>query len=567
MPLKTNNSIQPILKDIQFSDIFEIEEIQHLQDLFSNATGVASIITRIDGTPITKPSNFCKLCQDIIRNSEKGKLNCYHSDSMLGKHSLSGPTVQKCLSGDLWDAGVSITVGDQHIANWMIGQVKTEKSDIQQKMNYADEIGVDPELYGQALKEIPEMTYERFNSVANMLFQFVNEVSEKTYASYLLKKQKQEWDVVTSQLRESEEKYRMLVENSHDIIFSIDVKGYFTYVSPLGAKFLGYQAEEVIGQSFRKFVHPEDFSSFMMSLRNLKTNTDRNQAFEYRVLDKNGESHWHNAHVLLVLDDNGAIKSYYGLAMDNTAQRKAEQEVILKNKELEKANRVKDKFFSIVAHDLRSPFGSLLGLSRMLSEDLSDFTMDQIQHISENIYETADNLYRLLENMLQWSKIQQNLVNFNLEPVVLAHVANDSYSLYSDVIKNKGIKADIDIPNNLLVYADVNILQTVLRNLISNATKFTPRGGRIDITATKTSNNFVEVIVRDTGIGMTPELLENIFRPDVSTGRRGTDNEPSTGLGLLLCKEFIEKQGGQIFVESEAEKGSVFHFTVPGIAS
>jgi len=566
MPLKTHDTNGSILKDIQFSDIFEIDEIQNLQALFSNATGVASIITQIDGTPITQPSNFCRLCNEIIRNSEKGRMNCYYSDSILGRHSLSGPTVRTCLSGDLWDAGVSITVGGNHIANWMIGQVKNEKSNIQHMLKYADEIGVDRDIYFEALKEIPEMTYERFSNVANMLFQFVNQMSEIAYTSFLLKKQNEELNEVTTLLRESEEKYRMLVENSHDIIFSIDLKGHFTYVSPLGANFLGYEAEEMIGQSFQKFVHPDDFSLFLKSLKKLKENPTKNQAFEYRVLHKNGNSHWHNAHVLLIHDENNAIKSYYGLAMDNTAQRNAEQEVLLKNIELEKANRVKDKFFSIVAHDLRSPFGSLLGLSRMLSEDLSELSMDQIKHISENIYENADNLYRLLENMLQWSKIQQDLVTFNLEPVVLSKVANESYNLFRDMIKNKGIKAEIDIPSSLLVYADINIMQTVFRNLISNAEKFTSKGGSIYITAKKIENNFVEVLVKDTGIGMTPELLANIFRQDISTGRRGTDNEPSTGLGLLLCKEFIEKQGGRIFVESKFEKGSTFHFTVPGVS-
>lgn len=212
------------LNNIQFCDIFVLEEIQQLQDNFSNATGVASLITHPDGTPITQPSNFCRLCNDIIRKTDIGRLNCFRSDAVLGRHNPTGPIVRTCLSGDLWDAGASITVGGKHIANWLIGQVKNEHSNVWQMMKYADEIGADKEAYLTALEEIPEMSFERFNSVANMLFQFANDLSEKAYSNLLLKMQISEREKVTVLLLKSEEKYRMLVENCYDIIYTIDTE-------------------------------------------------------------------------------------------------------------------------------------------------------------------------------------------------------------------------------------------------------------------------------------------------------------------------------------------------------
>ena len=565
MVSQIEENANPSMENIQFSDIFVMEEIQRLQDLFSDATGVASIITTPDGIPITRSSNFCRLCKDIIRNTEKGRLNCFRSDAILGRHNPTGPIIRTCLSGDLWDAGVSITVGDKHIANWLIGQVKNEKSNVQHMLKYADEIGVDREMYSEALSEIPEMSFERFNKVAHMLFQFVNEMSEKTYSSFLLKKQITEYEQVTSKLLESEEKYRMLVENSHDIIFTLDLDANFTYISPIWSSIMGYSAKQVIGKPFDTFVIPEDidrYHSFRQKVRDEKKNI---YGFEFQVIHKKGHFCWHNMGLMPILNEDGNVESYYGAARDITLQKQAEKEIKTKNEELRKANAVKDKFFSIIAHDLRSPFGSLLGLSKMMAEDLSDFTMDQIQHIAENIYETSDNLYRLLENLLQWSRIQQDLISINLDCVILHQLVNESLNLFKEQIKNKNIEVVIDIPSNMPVYADANIMQTILRNLISNAVKFTPKGGKISISAKKAKNNFIEIFVEDTGIGMNPVLLDNIFRPDVSTGRRGTDNEPSTGLGLLLCKDFIEKLGGEINVESESGKGSVFHFTVRDI--
>lgn len=166
---------------IQFVDLFNLEEIQRIQDTFAEAVGVASIITTPDGTPITRPSNFCRLCSDIIRKSAKGLANCLHSDAVLGKLNPDGPVIQPCLSGGLWDAGSSITVGGKHIANWLIGQVRNEALDEIGMLDYADEIGVDRELFRGALAEVPVMSKEQFEKVSLALHSFARELSQKAY--------------------------------------------------------------------------------------------------------------------------------------------------------------------------------------------------------------------------------------------------------------------------------------------------------------------------------------------------------------------------------------------------
>lgn len=165
------------ISDLQFEDLFDLEGIQKIQDAFAKATGVASIITDIEGRPITRPSNFCRLCKDIIRATEKGLANCYHSDAMLGQVHAGGPIAQPCLSGGLWDGGASISVGDRHIANWLIGQVLDESCEPDVMMKYAREIGADEEEYRQALNDVKRMSVDQFKEVCNALFLIAGQLS------------------------------------------------------------------------------------------------------------------------------------------------------------------------------------------------------------------------------------------------------------------------------------------------------------------------------------------------------------------------------------------------------
>lgn len=237
--------------------------------------------------------------------------------------------------------------------------------------------------------------------------------------------------------------------------------------------------------------------------------------------------------------------------------------IYFQQKELQKLNAQKDKFFSIIAHDLRGPFSSFLGVTQLLDEMLPELSREEIRDFAVNMRSSATNLYSLLENLLQWAKNQQGLIPFTPMKELLLSLVNESILTLLEPAKNKGIDIVNNIDGSFEVFADKNMLQTVIRNLVSNAIKFTPKGGNITLSAKANSASDVEISVRDSGIGMNEAMVSNLFQLDAKTNRPGTEGEMSTGIGLLLCKDFVETHGGEIRVESEEGKGSVFYFNIP----
>ncbi len=231
--------------------------------------------------------------------------------------------------------------------------------------------------------------------------------------------------------------------------------------------------------------------------------------------------------------------------------------------ELKRSNNEKDIFFSIIAHDIRNPFNGFLGLTQMMADELSELTSEEIQMIARSMQDSATNLAGLLDNLLKWARVQQGLIPFDPGTIELRSFMEESLKAELEHAKNKGLKSTFIVPNDLTAFADSNMLQFVLRNLISNAVKFTRNGGEIKISARANDDNSVEFSIKDTGIGMNSTMVDHLFRLDNQTNRKGTEGEPSSGLGLTLCKEFVEKLGGKIWVKSEVGKGSVFYFTVP----
>jgi len=240
----------------------------------------------------------------------------------------------------------------------------------------------------------------------------------------------------------------------------------------------------------------------------------------------------------------------------------------LKESELKllELNKTKDKFFSILAHDLRSPFSALLSLSNLLVTDFDIFDRITIQNICHDINNSANNFFNLLENLLAWTRVTSD--RMEMEPVIfnISEVINENIELLRQNAADKEIALLNYADVNIECYADVNMVKRVVQNLISNAIKFTYRNGKVEI-FTETAGEFIKVKVKDNGVGINNEDLNNLFRIDVRQSTKGTDNETGTGLGLILCKELIEKIGGQISVSSVVEEGSEFVFTIKNTKS
>ncbi|MGD0755863.1 MAG: two-component regulator propeller domain-containing protein [Bacteroidales bacterium] len=239
-----------------------------------------------------------------------------------------------------------------------------------------------------------------------------------------------------------------------------------------------------------------------------------------------------------------------------------EKSVSIKTAELHDLNASKDKFFSIIAHDLKNPFNTIIGFSEMMKESIKLNDSATFYEYTVMINNSAVQTLRLLENLLEWANSQSGKLSFIPVPVNLSELVMEEFIMTEDMATRKRIDLKNYIPDTLTVVADKNMIRTILRNLITNAVKFTYINGQVQVNAV-TSENQVEISVSDTGIGMSEETMTKLFRIDANLSTRGTDNEKGTGLGLFLCKEFVEKHGGKIWVESEEGKGSTFKLLLP----
>ncbi len=250
------------------------------------------------------------------------------------------------------------------------------------------------------------------------------------------------------------------------------------------------------------------------------------------------------------------------LSLKNRKIEDQQKKVETLNTDLQTANNAKDRFFSIIAHDLKNPFNSLMGLIELMIEDYKTMDDEMRQEFLEQMKSSSDRIYALLQNLLLWGSNQIGKTEVLTENINLSNIADDTINLISSVAAKKNIKICKKIPQETYVFADKNMISTVLINLVSNAIKFTPEDGTIELhTFIKDGN--VEVMVADSGVGISPDNLEKLFRLDEKVQSDGTNKEKGTGLGLILCKEFVEKNHGKIWAESLEGTGSWFYFTLP----
>ena len=356
---------------------------------------------------------------------------------------------------------------------------------------------------------------------------------------------------------------RTLIDNIPDSIYCMDLDCRKTLANTTDLFYMGAKSEsEVIGKNDFDF-YPKEIAEkfFEVDYSAIQSGKPLLNVEEYLV-DINGNAHWLLTSKIPMYNNEGEITGLLGYGREITERKLAEEEIKEKNEQLQKLNASKDKLFSVIAHDLRSPFNGFLGLTQLMVEDLSTMTLEEIQTIALSMRNSATTLYRLLENLLQWSMLQQNRISFNPALIPLSPLVSDSIGMANLLATSKEIRISTNISDDILVFADSNMLLTILRNLVSNGVKFTKKGGQVIISA-ETLDNFTIISIEDSGIGMTPDMVNDLFRLDVNTSRKGTDGESSTGLGLIICKDFVEKHSGTMWVESEVGKGSTFCFSIP----
>ncbi len=283
---------------------------------------------------------------------------------------------------------------------------------------------------------------------------------------------------------------------------------------------------------------------------------------ELEIITANENRIWVRTTGEAIYDESGKIIRIQGSFQDIDERKLAEKALEKSAARLKELIATKDKFFSIIAHDLKGPFNSIIGLSEILNQQIKNHNYAEVGKYVEIIQNSSQQAFELLVNLLEWSKSQTGLMVFSPVEINIIQAIEESINLLREEATQKNIAITMDTPQKLMAKVDPAMLNTILRNLLSNAVKFTRSGGKITVTA-QFKNHLLKLSVTDNGIGISKESRENLFRIDKTCTTRGTENEKGSGLGLILCKEFVEKHGGQIWVESEVGKGSIFSFTIP----
>jgi PAS domain S-box-containing protein len=375
--------------------------------------------------------------------------------------------------------------------------------------------------------------------------------------------------VLEKELSVSEEKYRMLAQNVSDVIWKFDIpQNKLTFVSPSVFKLLGYTVEEALTINFQDLYASgsrENMDQMLdQKLIAFESGDDNalNFTTELRMVCKDGSVIWVESVINLLLDSSKQVIEILGVTRNVDKRKEAEEELKTYASELKELNATKDKFFSIIAHDLRNPFNALLNLTDYIIENIQEGNNDRAVELAGYMKNSAQSAFNLLQNLLEWSSIQQGGVHCNPSYSMLLPLVNEELQNLETISSQKNIRLIVDIPSNLIVRADENMLKTILRNLINNALKYTYEGGSITVKAEKLDNQ-VQMQVRDSGTGMTEEEKSMLFHLNTGKSKPGTRQEKGSGLGLILCKEFVTLHLGTIWVESEPGKGSTFFFTLP----
>lgn len=341
----------------------------------------------------------------------------------------------------------------------------------------------------------------------------------------------------------------------------IDRKNKYIFVNSAFNKFYKWETKDIVGNTIESIWKDSVFGMHIKSgvARCLKGKNISVQfegiipGGEFKILEMNYYPHY---------NQEGKVDGVISTSKDVTEHKKAEKRLKENEARLQELNATKDKLFSVIGHDLQGPLSNIIGFSELIENGYDQYSDEDIRQYNRIIYQLSQSVSELLENLLTWARSQRNQIRITPQKISLQLIIQKCHKLITHNLLHKQIKLVNEIPADAVVIADEELLTVVMRNLISNAIKFTHRGGTISLFL-ESSGGFATVAVRDTGIGIPAEKLQNIFNATNSYTITGTEGETGTGLGLIICKDFIEKNKGQIWIESTPGEGSVFYFSLP----
>ncbi|MYL83102.1 PAS domain-containing protein [Desulfovibrio aerotolerans] len=604
----------------RFEDIFCLDDIQRIQDAFAEAADVASLITDPAGRPLTRPSNFTRLCADIIRKTEVGRANCLRSDVCLATGRRDGPTIRHCLSAGLLDGGMAIYVGQRHIASWLVGQVLDESADTQTIENYARVIGADEADFRDALSHVPRMSLARFEKICQALHHFANHLSVLAVANFEQSRLIGELRQAHNRIQDRDRNFAEIIEFLPDPTLVVDGEGRVTFWNKALEKLTGVTAADMLGKgdyAYGAAFYGRPTPLLLDYARGALAHPDP----RYQVADigpreiiaevtltalPGGPRHvW--AKAVALCDATGAVTGAIEAIRDVTERQQAEialrrqqsqLEAEVENRtselrsqalELAEANirlseldRLKSAFLSTVSHELRTPLTSILGFAKLIGREFKEHFQPlsgnnealsaRGRRIAQNlavVYGEAERLTRLINDVLDINRIESGNMQWRdrcINPVaVLGQAAQAINGLVAQRPEiSFRFTSDADIP---LLLMDPDQLAQVATNLLQNAVKFTAAGEVVmEIRREETG---ILIVVRDQGLGIPEDQLESIFDRFHQVGRGDTVSNPTnkgTGLGLAICRQIVRHYDGRIWAESQLGAGSAFYVRLPGAA-
>ena len=373
-----------------------------------------------------------------------------------------------------------------------------------------------------------------------------NRIKELENENSALKKQQ-------LQINNAKELYLKIFEDFPALIWRSGLDKLCNYFNRYWLEFTGRTMEQEYGNGWTEGLHPDDFD---FCVQTYLTAFDKREPFlmEYRLKNKEGNYCWIRDYGRPFYDLDNTFLGYIGSCYDITTIRNHEQQLV-------ELNATKDKLFSIIAHDLRTPFMALINMNEIVSEKIDMHEEDSAKKLLEMIHCSSQQALDLLNNLLQWSRLQAGKIEFKPIQFYLTEIVDNLLILLKTNYIAKNIEIKTKLNPDLQLYADKNMIEIIMQNLLSNAIKFTHKGGCIEISAFKHSD-FAEIVVLDNGVGIPADKKDKLFKIESNYSSYGTEREKGTGLGLIFCKDFVEQHSGKIWVESEENKWSKFSFTI-----